>query len=510
MLVAVPGVDAAKTKPDRTSPGLRISAPSAGATVNGKITIAGSASDNVAVARVDVSVDGGPYIAAAGTASWSAPLDTTAYANGSHSVTARAVDKSGNSSLSSVSFTISNALMPSDTTAPEINIRHPSQGAAVDRQLSVEGIAADDTVVSKVEVKLDDGSFQPATGTGSWAAQLDASAAPDGPHVITARATDAAGNASSTSESVLISDEAVPAPDLSAGTIGGFAFQETDRDGVFESTEQPLAGMYVYLFNSSGVYLGNATTDAAGWYRFTGLADGVYRVELAPISWNPLRDEWVADTTGTIFPRREVALTDSARADFGSRRIRRSTDPSAPTSSHVGASGLTVKSYNDAVSANEIYSRLMSGVLVGAEARYVTVRFDLLQAGHTATLAVQSNGVYTDYRATSDVTWASWLRGDGELFHEYGHAWSMYYTYMVQADSSLKAYLDARGLSGDQRVGSSYAWMPGEMIAEDYRQLFGTASAQADSQMNRDIPLAKDVPGLRTFLSGAFMQSRVY
>ncbi len=157
----------------------------------------------------------------------------------------------------------------------------------------------------------------------------------------------------------------------------------------------------------------------------------------------------------------------------------------------------------------EVHDRLLRGALVDREARYVTVRFDLRQAGSTSSLAVQSNGVYTDYRATSDVTWASWLRGDGELFHEYGHAWSMYYTHMVQADPSLKAYLEARGLTGDARVGSSYAWMPGEMIAEDYRQLFGTASAQADSQMNRDIPLAKNVAGLKTFLSSTFMQTRV-
>jgi hypothetical protein len=42
------------------------------------------------------------------------------------------------------------------------------------------------------------------------------------------------------------------------------------------------------------------------------------------------------------------------------------------------------------------------------------------------------------------------------------------------------------------------------MIAEDYRQLFGTASARAVTQMNRDIPDAKDVPGLEVFLAGAF------
>jgi FlaG/FlaF family flagellin (archaellin) len=130
----------------------------------------------------------------------------------------------------------------------------------------------------------------------------------------------------------------------------------------------------------------------------------------------------VADATGTIFPRSTVSLSGTLRADFGMRPIVRSTDAGAPVSSYVGATGLTVKSYDDAASAREIYDRLMTGALVGTEAKDVTIRFDFAQSGNTSSLAVQSNGVYTDYRATSDVTWAGWLRGDGELLHEYGHA----------------------------------------------------------------------------------------
>src|SRR5438034_7804117 len=120
----------------------------------------------------------------------------------------------------------------------------------------------------------------------------------------------------------------------------------------------------------------------------------------------------------------------------------------------------------------------MTGALVGPEARYATIRFDYTSTGSTSTMAVQNGGVYTEYHATSNVSYVSWLDGDNELFHEYGHAWSLYYAYMVQRDPSLSAYLQARGLLGDPRVGTSYAWSPREMIAEDYRQLFGTPSAQ--------------------------------
>jgi FlaG/FlaF family flagellin (archaellin) len=506
--LSVPVAEAGKSKPDRMSPTVNVAAPSVGASVSGSVSIKGSAGDNVAVARVDVSVDGAPFAPASGTSAWALPLDTTSYGNGSHSVTARAVDTSGNSSLSSVSFMVSNVSPPPDTAPPTIGVTRPASGAVVDRQLQVEGVASDETGLASIEVRLDDGAFRPAAGTASWSATLDASGVQDGQHVVTARATDKAGNTSSTTVAVLISDQAVTAPPLAGGTIGGHVFQESDRDGVFETTEQPLSGAYVYLFNSSGGYLGNALTDATGWYRFTGLPDGGYSIELAPTSWNPLKGDWVPDTTGTIFPRRAVSLAGSVRADFGTRRIVRSSDAAAPISSYVGEGGLTVKSYDDAVSAKQIHDRLTSGALVGVESKDVTIRFDFAQTGRTYSMATKLNGVYTDYRATSDVTWSGWLRGDGELFHEYGHAWSMYYANMVQADPTLGAYLQARGLGEDARVGTAYPWMPGELIAEDYRQLFGTVSAQGDTQMNRDIPVAKDVPGLKSFLSGAFMQSR--
>ena len=510
-LVAAPAAQAGKSpgKADRTSPGVAITAPSGGASVSGTIAVTGTASDNVALARVEVTVDGATPVTAQGTSAWTSSIDTTRYAAGAHGVTARAVDTAGNASTSTVSVSVSNAAPPADTTPPTVAIAGPADGATVARQISVSGTGGDNATLAKVEIRLDGGPWQLASGTSSWSTTLDAAASADGVHVVTARATDGAGNVSSASVSVRLGDIAVTAPALAAGTIGGFAFQEHDRDGVFETTEQPLSGVYVYFHDSSGTYIGKATTDATGWYSFSGLANGTYQVQIAPISWNPLKNDWVADTTGTIFPRTMVTLAGSARTDLGTRPIARSTDPNAPISSYVGASGLTVKSYDDAVSAREVHDRLATGSLVGGEGRDVTIRFDIAQAGRTSTHALLSNGVYSDFHATSDVTWAGWLRGDGELFHEYGHAWSSYYARMVQADSSLRAYLQARGLYGDSRVGTTYPWSADEMIAEDYRQLFGTTSAKADTQMNTAIPPAKDVPGLASFLSSTFMQTRV-
>jgi hypothetical protein len=119
----------------------------------------------------------------------------------------------------------------------------------------------------------------------------------------------------------------------------------------------------------------------------------------------------------------------------------------------------------------------------------------------------QGNGAYSGYAAVSYITWDAWIdTPDQTLFHEYGHAWSLYYAFMVQQDGTLSSYLRARGLTDDARVDSSYMWNRREMIAEDYRQLFGSPAGQAASQMNTEVVPAAAVTGLRDFLAGTFRQ----
>jgi hypothetical protein len=493
---------------DAMPPTVAFVSPSESATVSGLVSVSGVASDNVQVARIEVSVDGGAYQPATGTSAWTYSLDSTAYPDGSHTLRARATDAAANTALATLSVTVRNSVII-DTTPPAVAIALPSSGSSVAGDVSVSGNASDNETVSKVEISVDGGSYSPAQGTATWRYTLDTTSLPNGAHTVAARATDEAGNAASTVETVKVQNTTslgapVVRPSMAAGTLGGFAFQDLNRDGAFEAGEQPLADEHLFLYDAVGGYLGNAYTDAAGWYEFDNLPDGAYRVQFAPASWWAIRQDWVPDTTGSLFAVINIQLTGSASADFGWRAIVRSTDPNAPLSSYVGTNGLRVKSYDDVIPAKTIYDRLVSGLLIGPEARFTTIRFDFAPTGSTSTAASSTDGVYTSYSATSNVSFVSWLDGDDGLFHEYGHAWSLYNAYIVQQDPTLSAYLRARGLAGDPRVGTSYAWSPREMIAEDYRQLFGTPSARVVTQTNRDIPDAKDVPGLAAFLSGAF------
>lgn len=291
-----------------------------------------------------------------------------------------------------------------------------------------------------------------------------------------------------------------------SGTISGAVFQDGNRNGIQDAGESPWEGHQVYLFDGAGTYRGNASSDASGRYAFTGLADGSYSVKYASPSWWGIRDAWVPTTTGSVKPAVSLVLSGSARVDFGWRQIVRSADLAVPLSTYTGPNGLRAESFDDVVSAREVHDAVMVG-LVGAEARYITIRFDYSPSSVTAAAWQGTPGSYSSYNAVCYNDYISWLDGgDQGVSHEYGHAWSFYYDTIVQQDGALASYLQARGLAGDPRVNTSYEWDAREMIAEDYRQLFGSSNAQAATQMNRNIPRAAEVAGLREFLATTFTQ----
>jgi hypothetical protein len=295
----------------------------------------------------------------------------------------------------------------------------------------------------------------------------------------------------------------LPASAIGTTTISGVAFQDDNRNGVQDVGEAPRSGDSLYLFDSAGTCVAVQTTDANGRYAFAGITDGTYRVEYTSSTWWSIRADWVPTTTGGLNPSRTVT-TPAPSVDFGWRRVVRSTTASAPISSFTGPEGLRVASYDDVVPARDLYDALLRGT-VGREASSVTVLFDLGSNSTTTASVGATNGRYDSYSASSYVAYDTWLDGgDNTLSHEYGHAWTLYYAYLAQQDPTFAGYLSARHLTGDARLGTSYAWSPREMIAEDYRQLLGSPTAAAATQMNQDIPRATDVPGLRDYLLTTF------
>jgi len=58
----------------------------------------GTAADNVAVSKVEVSIDGGVWNTATGTTSWTFLLNSQNQLNGTHTIAARSIDTSSNTS----------------------------------------------------------------------------------------------------------------------------------------------------------------------------------------------------------------------------------------------------------------------------------------------------------------------------------------------------------------------------------------------------------------------------
>ena len=96
-------VTAATAGTDAVPPSVAIATPLDGSILTGPVNVSGTANDDVSVAKVEIQLDSGDWVPVAGTTNWSLSFDTANFLNGSHLLSARATDMSGNvSPLNSV------------------------------------------------------------------------------------------------------------------------------------------------------------------------------------------------------------------------------------------------------------------------------------------------------------------------------------------------------------------------------------------------------------------------
>src|SRR5207245_1631319 len=127
-----------------------LTAPTAGATVAGTITVRANATDNGTVAGVQCKLDGVNLGAEDTAAPYSVPWDTTTATNASHTLTAVARDAAGNqATAAAVTVTVFN-----DTTPPAVSITAPSAGSTVAGTITVSANATDNGTVAGVQSLL--------------------------------------------------------------------------------------------------------------------------------------------------------------------------------------------------------------------------------------------------------------------------------------------------------------------------------------------------------------------
>ena len=174
---------------DSAPPVVGFISPSNGTTVSGSVSVAVSATDDTAVTSVAVALDGSlvtSFVVPPYAFTW----DTLALSDGTHSLSATAIDAAGNTATSTISITVRNSF---DNTAPSISVTSPSDGAKVSGTVTVTVNATDNTRVIRVELYVDN-VLQSSSTSAPFDTKWNTRKAKAGPHTLQCRAYDSAGN----------------------------------------------------------------------------------------------------------------------------------------------------------------------------------------------------------------------------------------------------------------------------------------------------------------------------
>ncbi|WP_247871932.1 Ig-like domain-containing protein, partial [Azospirillum sp. TSO35-2] len=258
-LALVSGSDSGASDSDRTT---KVTTP----------TASGTAEANSAVTLYDgVTAVGTVTADAAGL--WS--ITSPSLSDGAHTLTAQAVDVAGNTSTASTALTVT-----VDATAPTAPLNLTLDPASDSDTLldnittvrtpQITGTAEQDTVLS-----LFDGSNLLGTTTvgssGTWA--ITSSELGVGPHTLTARAVDLAGNTSTASGDLVITignplQGAPSSPLLDSGSDSGALGDRLTNVATPTLTGTAEAGSTVSIYDS-GTLVGSAVADTLGGWSVT-------------------------------------------------------------------------------------------------------------------------------------------------------------------------------------------------------------------------------------------------
>jgi acid phosphatase len=132
------------------------------------------------------------------------------------------------------------------TPSPTVSITQPAGNGTVSGTVTVSGAASDSAGIAQVQVSVDNGAPQVATGTTNWTASIDTTLLTNGAHTINAQATDTAGNVGKASITVTVNNggtvTSCPAPATGTTELSGNLSLETSQTswtGIYNGNSQP-------------------------------------------------------------------------------------------------------------------------------------------------------------------------------------------------------------------------------------------------------------------------------
>ncbi|ATB39243.1 hypothetical protein CYFUS_004687 [Cystobacter fuscus] len=171
---------------DTTPPSVAITSPARGATVNGGVPVQVTASDDVAVQRVELYA-GSTLLATHTQSAYTWTWATRSLSNGPYTLTARAYDLAGQVSEHSVNVIVDNDFVPPSSVA----LTAPAPATVVSGTVTLEASASDDRGISRVEF-LVDGVIVGSDTTAPFTLDWDSASVFNGAHAVKVRAHDGA------------------------------------------------------------------------------------------------------------------------------------------------------------------------------------------------------------------------------------------------------------------------------------------------------------------------------
>jgi len=193
--------------------------------------------------------------------------------------------------------------IPPSNNPPSCSITSPSNGATVSGTVTIQGTASDsDGTVQKVEVKIDDGTWQQATGTTSWSYSWDTTGVSDGSHTIYARSYDGTDYSTESSVTVTVNNtQPNHAPVLSNPSPANGSTNVSLKPNVSIHVSDPdgdTMTITINLTNADGGWQVTTFTGGNGTYSIGNLNEHI-NTSGKTYYWKVTADDGTATTTAT-------------------------------------------------------------------------------------------------------------------------------------------------------------------------------------------------------------------
>ncbi|WP_224249930.1 Ig-like domain-containing protein [Hyalangium gracile] len=276
---------------DFTPPAVALTSPEQGAILTGTVTATATATDNLAIARVEFH-EGATLLCSDTSAPYSCTWNTRTVSNGEHTLTAKAFDTSGNTGVATVTVTTNN-----DFTPPTAALTSPEEGATLTGTVTFTATASDASGISQVAFFV--GGYLVGTATSApYAVSYNTQLRPNGAQTVMVRAYDTLGNVGSSAQLNVTFDNDILRPTVE---LTSPAYGETLTGTVtFTATASDASGISRVAFFVNNTQVGTATSAPyAISYNTRSLANGFWT--LSARAYDPAGNEGVSSYVSVSF-----------------------------------------------------------------------------------------------------------------------------------------------------------------------------------------------------------------